>query len=289
VKLYPGAVHGVVADVVLHSNPQIGVVDGHKEHVKNVNFYLSLDDIDNTIAEGETGYGGARDFTSVNNNRYLAARYKRAPLAEGKFGTIMLPFAPENALDKYDFFKFEGGSTTSLSFSQVKELEAMTPYLYRLKDGADEIALGNETGFDVFETTEAFTVETLAKYDPNDDKTPGTSRALGAYVNYFIETEKYSDINYYTFSVSRQEFNRITKKLTYRPYRVLFVVTPEEGETTQAPAKLSLRLIDGSTTEIDASQVEGLVEPEYYDLQGRRVLNPTNGVYIVNGKKVIVK
>jgi hypothetical protein len=26
-----------------------------------------------------------------------------------------------------------------------------------------------------------------------------------------------------------------------------------------------------------------------FDLQGRRVLNPTKGVYIVNGKKVVLK
>jgi len=34
------------------------------------------------------------------------------------------------------------------------------------------------------------------------------------------------------------------------------------------------------------------VEPtdnQYYDLQGRRVVNPTRGIYILNGKKVIVK
>ncbi len=30
-------------------------------------------------------------------------------------------------------------------------------------------------------------------------------------------------------------------------------------------------------------------EPVYYDLQGRKVENPTNGIYIVNGKKVFVK
>ena len=27
----------------------------------------------------------------------------------------------------------------------------------------------------------------------------------------------------------------------------------------------------------------------YYDLQGRKVTNPTKGLYIVNGKKYIVK
>ena len=27
----------------------------------------------------------------------------------------------------------------------------------------------------------------------------------------------------------------------------------------------------------------------YYDLSGRRVMNPTKGLYIVNGRKVIIK
>ena len=32
-----------------------------------------------------------------------------------------------------------------------------------------------------------------------------------------------------------------------------------------------------------------LLTPNYYDLQGRRVSNPTKGLYIVNGKKLFVK
>jgi hypothetical protein len=28
---------------------------------------------------------------------------------------------------------------------------------------------------------------------------------------------------------------------------------------------------------------------EYFDLQGRKVANPTKGLYIVNGKKVVIK
>lgn len=38
--------------------------------------------------------------------------------------------------------------------------------------------------------------------------------------------------------------------------------------------------------ELKDSTVEGL---KYYDLQGRRVLNPKKGVYIQNGKKVLIK
>ena len=52
-----------------------------------------------------------------------------------------------------------------------------------------------------------------------------------------------------------------------------FVGDDEDEETTG---------IDNSQTTIGNSQV-------VYDLQGRRVDNPTKGVYIVNGKKVILK
>ena len=303
VKLYPGAIHGVEADIVLHSNPQIGVVSGHEHDVENVNFYLSLDDIDATIAEGEQGYGGARNFTSANANTYQAARYKRAPLAEGKFGTFMLPFAPENALEKYDFFVLKDVevSTTDgtgyLTFTQVTELKAKTPYIYRLKknseaaalEGEDGVFETDESGRDIFETNTKFTVELLDKF-AHDGETELIS--LGAYVNGYIETEKYFNEGsyYYSFSVSRQEFNRITKKLNYRPYRSFFVWNnPNQGQA--APAKLSMRVVtnDGVSTEIDPSQIEGWEESVYYDLMGRRVLNPTNGVYIVNGKKVVVE
>ena len=295
VKLYAGAVHGVKADIVLHSNPQIGVVDGHEEHVKKAKFYLSLDDKDETITENETGFGGARNFTSANNNTYVSAKYKRARLAAEKYGTFMLPFAPENALAKYDFFKFKEGDASSLTFSQVEELEPKTPYLYRLKDGLDDNVLSVDTEIvdekvlDVFKTSEGFTVETLAQFDPNTLNTD-TFVPLGAYVNNYVETNKYSNSNFYIYQSSTNQFHRVTKKLTYRPYRAFFVVTPEEGQASQAPARLNLVLLDGTTTSIDASLVEGMEAPEYYDLSGRRVVNPVSGgVYIVNGKKVFIK
>lgn len=295
VKLYAGAVHGVTADIVLHSNPDIGVVEGHEHDVENAKFYLSLDDIDATITEKETGYGGARDFTSTNINTYQSANYKRTPLKTGVYGTICLPFAIENVegeedvMDKYDFFKFKSGNATSLTFSQVTELKANEPYLYKLKEGvASNYNLVN--GYDVFKSTGEVTIVTKDKYDPSQHKA-GTYHALGSFVNYYVETAKYPNSAFYYYSLSQEKFLKVTEKLTYRPYRAFFVVTPEEGEggAAQAPARLSLRLLDGTTTDIDASLVEGMETPVYYDLSGRRVLNPGSGVYIVNGKKVFIK
>ncbi|MEE0803915.1 MAG: alpha-N-acetylglucosaminidase C-terminal domain-containing protein, partial [Prevotellamassilia sp.] len=292
VKLYAGSFHGVDADIVLHSNPIIGVVEGHKDAVKNAKFFLSLDDIDGTIAVGETGHGGARDFISTNNNEYLSARYKRTPLAEDKYGTICLPFVPENALGKYDFFEFKYGEVNSFVFSQVasvNDLKANTPYLYKLKDEDKRGDMESENGLDVFETSKRFTVDTHAKYNPAEEEA-GTSRALGTYVNFYIETKNYKDKSaYYYFSTGQQKFLKVTEQLNYRPYRAIFVVNPKDGNTSQAPARISLRLLDGTTTDIDASLVEGMETPVYYDISGRRVLNPGSGVYIVNGKKVFIK
>jgi hypothetical protein len=47
---------------------------------------------------------------------------------------------------------------------------------------------------------------------------------------------------------------------------------------------------DDNTTGIDATLVNSeKVNSDIYDLQGRKVANPTKGMYIVNGKKVVLK
>lgn len=46
--------------------------------------------------------------------------------------------------------------------------------------------------------------------------------------------------------------------------------------------------IGGPTTGIEDTVTEGVTAEEYYDLQGRRVLNPVKGIYVTkSGKKVI--
>ena len=42
-------------------------------------------------------------------------------------------------------------------------------------------------------------------------------------------------------------------------------------------------------TGIDKVKAENGKVKTVYDLQGRKVENPTNGVYIINGKKVVIK
>ncbi len=57
--------------------------------------------------------------------------------------------------------------------------------------------------------------------------------------------------------------------------------------TAQGARSLSIRF--EGTTDIESSTLNPQPSTEVYDLQGRRVLTPTKGVYIVNGKKVVIK
>ena len=52
---------------------------------------------------------------------------------------------------------------------------------------------------------------------------------------------------------------------------------------------ISVRFGDDGSTDIENVEIINHNSEMIYDLQGRRVLNPTKGVYIVNSKKVIVK
>lgn len=55
-----------------------------------------------------------------------------------------------------------------------------------------------------------------------------------------------------------------------------------------APSFISM-FGNNETTGVEAVNREPLTENQYYDLSGRRVSNPTKGLYIVNGKKYMVK
>ena len=60
-------------------------------------------------------------------------------------------------------------------------------------------------------------------------------------------------------------------------------------ESVPAGAKVMMRFSDGETTGIEAIMQTDGVTGEVYDLQGRRVENPQKGIYIKNGKKIVVK
>ena len=83
-------------------------------------------------------------------------------------------------------------------------------------------------------------------------------------------------------------FYKVNNTVTTIPGNKAFLVLTN----AEAQAKsFVLEFEDGSTTGIESieSSKNSPEDGVYYDLQGRRVENPTRGVYIVNGKKVVIK
>ena len=59
--------------------------------------------------------------------------------------------------------------------------------------------------------------------------------------------------------------------------------------STNLPARGVLGIGNDGSTAIEGIDVEATEDEEWYDLQGRRIQKPTKaGIYIVNGKKVII-
>ena len=83
-------------------------------------------------------------------------------------------------------------------------------------------------------------------------------------------------------------FYKLNNTVTTIPGNKAFLVLTN----AEAQAKgFVLEFEDGGTTGIETieNSRHSTEDGVYYDLQGRRVENPTRGVYIVNGKKVVIK
>ena len=83
-------------------------------------------------------------------------------------------------------------------------------------------------------------------------------------------------------------FYKLNSAVTSVPGNKAFLVLTN----AEAQAKgFVLEFEDGGTTGIETieNSNHSTESGVYYDLQGRRVENPTRGVYIVNGKKVVIK
>ena len=84
------------------------------------------------------------------------------------------------------------------------------------------------------------------------------------------------------FVANNQLYKATENTKAIKPFRAYFTDVPADGAR--------IMFFDDETTSIEdvRSQMEE-GRGEYFDLQGRRVAQPTKGLYIVNGKKVIIK
>ena len=101
--------------------------------------------------------------------------------------------------------------------------------------------------------------------------------AAGSF-NYILAANKEGEAN--------PGFYKVTAKHTLKKHKAYLHTTEEIAPA----ARVALFFDDEETTGVN--EVRGMkaeVRGDYYDLMGRKVAQPTRGLYIVNGKKVIIK
>ena len=208
------------------------------------------------------------DFTATK------ATYERDLSAAAK-ATICLPY--ELSVQGFKAYTLSGGNNSAVYFAEAKDkLEAYKPYLITV-DGVPQLG-GNDIQVKAYKA-DALTT-TAGKYSFVGTVT-GVDNATAAAANaYILQNDGL--------------FHKVTTEhpgATVPAYHA-YVVCPKN----LGAKELSI-IIDDETTGIDGV-TNGRADGPVYDLQGRRVADrlddsvrrqiPT-GVYIVNGRKVIVK
>lgn len=228
---------------------------------------------DMVMADDALYFEMAQDFTACNvkqNRDYSDFVDKNC--------TVYLPFAidAETAASLGTFYELKGYDGTTVSMESVTETKANTPYMFKPKAADTEVA--------------AKMVTVKAAPTPAEAPVAGNAvkiKFVGTYEKKDIVSDDGSSTQYYCFMADGVEAGKFvhvtTKAVTMNPYRAYMVV--EGGASSSRELDL---VIDGVSTGIKNMKV-GTDDNVYYDLQGRRVLYPTKGLYIVNGRKVIIK
>lgn len=246
------------AFIYLPTGNDLSAIDDAK--IKNVVLGTICPDM--LLPEGGYPFNAAMDFTAKK-------AVQERVYTPGEKGTIFLPFAinKEIASELGTFYQIASVSDNKVKMGVVEETEANVPYMFD-------------------PSKETLSVEMVdVKTDVPDISPINEFTFIGTYEKQ--ELTPMDDLATYCFIDG--QFVYITgsaTKVTVNPFRAfMYGPYPSSGSQT-----LDIDWGDDTTDLNDVrskmSEVRGDV---FFDLQGRRVMKPTKGIYIHNGKKVVIK
>ena len=211
---------------------------------------------------------------------------KRTLYGDGGWNTLCVPFTLTEAQTKAAFGnnvelrELESVAGNTLTFKTVNSVTANVPCL--IKVTAD----GNEYKFEGVSTTAV-----KNKRDYTLSLVEGNILFLGIYSAMDVveaDLAESSTNGYYAFLGANNTFLKAKAGTTMKAFRAFFSV-PNDVNTKQLKA-----VIDGTTTGIEDLVIDGVkANGRVYNLNGQYVGNSLNGlqpgIYIQNGKKIVVK
>ena len=195
------------------------------------------------------------DFTAVK------VAQKREYTAD-KNSTVCLPYALDEtqASALGTFYEPTAIASGTVTMTSVTKTKANVPYMLKAK--------GTKVSAEMVEVKK-----------PTGALAGTETRFVGTYSG---TTLSHTDTKqYYCFTTDGTFIHVETDDVHVKPFRAYIALDSALGRS------LDIDFGDG-TTGIKNLKV-GVEDNVYYDLQGRRVLYPKKGIYILNGKKVIIK
>lgn len=232
------------------------------------NYVLTLANSGNTVITGVSITKAASqvlEFVDGSVPSYAPGTYPSVKitrtLTANRWATAIYPFAVSGVdniavLDSYD------ASTGALGFKAADVSTANEPFLMRSTAGTTEISLSN-----VAVAAAAAT-----------DAVKGEASLKGAYTSTDITNAEKN----YVLS-NNQIYSVGTAGATINPYRAYIQIAES------APVKALTFFVDDTETAIEGIEATEMQNGEIYNLAGQRVNKAQKGIYIVNGKKVLVK
>lgn len=237
-----------------------------------------LDETSTTVPEAATG---------------VDVRVKRT-IKANEWSTICLPFAMTEAQvlaafgDDVQLADFTGCSVDdetddiTVNFTYVTAIEANHPYIIKVSEAVTEFTVDG--------------VDIAPEDDPcvdRDEETTGSGRNKKTTYNSFIGTYVAETVvPDYALFLSDNQFWFSTGNTRMKAFRAYFdlATAGAEYEDAEAAARVFMAFDEAITTGIGGltpacSKGEGV----HYNLKGQRVAAPSKGLYVVDGKKVVLK
>lgn len=179
----------------------------------------------------------------------------------------------------------DGGMGTFCSGISCKAPEGLNVYtasvndntviLNKVSDGIIPAGEGVVLGGEASRTYYMTPCETLAKFEGNSLKGTLERTMINNNYSFVLVYDKTEDVSYF----------KNFQNGAYIPAGKAYLEIP----TAMQSAQLKVVINNGGTNGINSFNTDGNVNKTYYTLNGQRTLNPQKGVYILNGKKMVIK
>ncbi len=208
-------------------------------------------------------FGGRSGTGSANlRNVYLDNEATNRTFTPGQYSTVCLPFAltAEEAAAAGTFYELSTCDGTTVKFTEVSgATAAYTPYVFKAASADPFAALDKSCVYPVVSCTATVGSATFTGV-LKDGKAP--NGVYGFQSDKFVKTT--------------------SDDVSIKAFRAYLTVAAGANELTAVFGNESTGIRNLTPA---VSQGEKVV----YDLQGRRVAQPTKGLYIINGRKVVLK